>query len=339
MTKHLICDAVLTCAVVALPNLSAQTPVLEKIGTMPVEGVAGEFDHFAIDLAHQRLYLAAEDHKTVEVFDLKAKKHVGSIALFGRPHGLVFPPGSSNLIVADGNDGAVKFVDPDGPRVLSLIKTQLRADSVVFDPASNTMFVANGGQVAKLDYSFVTGINVSSVERVSEIKLDSKVLEAMAVENGSSRLFINEMDKNDVKVIDRLKNEILATWPLPAEQPSAMAIDQTNHRLFVACRKPGRLVVLNTQSGKSVTDLPSIGHADDAFYDTVSKRIYVSGGDGAISVYRQLGPDRYEMDANVETGPGAKTSLFVPELKEFFVALPSAGSRPAQVLIFSSQAT
>jgi DNA-binding beta-propeller fold protein YncE len=334
--KHLVCGAVLTCALAGLLQLPAQAPGLKKIGTIPVEGVAGEFDHFAIDLAHQRLYLAAEDHKTVEVFDLATKKHVGSIALFGRPHGLVFPPGSSNLIVADGNDGAVKFIDLDGPKVSSQIKTELRADSVIFDPASLIMFVTNGGQVAKLDYSFVTAVNTASGERITDTKLDSKILEAMAVEKGSSRLFVNEMDKNEVKVIDWVKNAILATWPLPAEQPSAMALDQVNHRLFVACRKPGRLVVLDTQLGKAVTDLPCIGHADDAFYDAASSRIYVSGGDGAVSVYRQRNPDRYDVEASVETGPGAKTSLFVPELKELFVALPASQSRPAEVLIFST---
>ena len=110
---------------------------------MQVEGVAGEFDHFAIDLAHRRLYLAAEDQKTVEVFDLTAKKHIGSISLFARPHGLVFFPKSSRLIVADGGDGTVKFIDMETRKISSQIKTALRADSVAFDPASDTevMFV------------------------------------------------------------------------------------------------------------------------------------------------------------------------------------------------------
>lgn len=335
--KLLVRSAILTCALVSLQELPAQTPALQKIGSMPVEGVAGEFDHLAIDLVRHRLYIAAEDQKTVEVFDLTARKHVASISLFSRPHGLVFLPGSSRLIVADGGDGTLKFIDTDIPKISSRINTELRADSITFDSSSQTVFVANGGLVAKLDYSFVTGVNTSSAERISEIKLDSKILEAMAVENGSSRLFVNEMDKNDIKVIDRLKSEILATWPLPAGQPSAMALDQANHRLFVACRKPGRLVVLDTQSGRPMTDLPCVGHADDAFYDAASRRIYVSGGDGAVSVYRQRGPDRYDVEANVETGPGAKTSLFVPQLKELFVAIPATPSHAAEVLIFSTR--
>jgi DNA-binding beta-propeller fold protein YncE len=334
--KTLTYYCALTCALYCAQQLPGQTPVLQKTGTMLVEGVAGEFDHFAIDLAHQRLYLAAEDQKTVEVFNLTAKKHISTISLFKRPHGLVFSSKSSQLIVADGGDGTVKFIDTETPKISSQIKTALRADAVAFDPASQTLFVANGGLVAKLDYSFVTAVNASSAERTGEIKLDSKILEAMAIEKGSSRLFINRMDKNDVMAIDRLKNEVLGTWPLPAEQPSAMALDEANHRLFVACRKPGRLVVLDTHTGKAVTDLPCIGHADDVFYDSAAKKIYVSGGDGAVSVYQQRGPDQYVLQGNVETGPGAKTSLLVPELKQLFVAVPATSSRPGEVLIFST---
>ncbi|MCU1260985.1 MAG: Pyrrolo-quinoline quinone beta-propeller repeat-containing protein [Bryobacterales bacterium] len=326
----------LTYILFCVQQLPAEMPVLQKTGAMLVEGVAGEFDHLAIDLARQRLYVAAEDQKTVEVFDLTAQKHIGTISLFKRPHGLVFSPTSSQLIVADGGDGTVKFVDTEAPKISSQIKTALRADSVAFDPASQTLFVANGGLVAKLDYSFVTAVNTSSAERTGEIKLDSKILEAMAIEKGSSRLFINRMDKNDVMVIDRLKNEVLGIWPLPVEQPSAMALDEANHRLFIACRKPGRLVVLNTHTGKAVTDLPCIGHADDAFYDSAAKKIYVSGGEGAVSVYQQRGPDQYVLQGNVETGLGAKTSLLVPELNRLFVAVPATSSRPGEVLIFST---
>lgn len=314
----------------------AQTPLLQKVGAISVEGVKGEFDHFAIDLVHHRLYLAAEDQKTVEVLDLTTQKQIDSIKLFQRPHGLIFLPKTSTLIVADGGDGTIKFIDTDGPKVSSQIKTALRADSVAFDPASQTAFVANGGLVAKMDYSLVTAVDAAHAELLGEIKVDSKILEAMAVEEGSSRLFINLMDKNGVTVIDRVKRQILESWPLTAGRPSAMAIDQLHHRLFIACRKPGTLMVLDTKSGKTIVDLPCIGHADDAHYDPVSQRIYVSGGEGAVSVYQQRSPDEYTLQGNIETGPGAKTSLFVPELNRLFVAVPATPSHPGQVLIFST---
>src|SRR5262245_12639724 len=90
--KLMVRGAILTWALASLRELPAQTPALQKVGSMPVEGVAGEFDHLATDLVRHRLYLSAEDQKTVEVFDLTAQKHVASISLFSRPHGLVFLP-------------------------------------------------------------------------------------------------------------------------------------------------------------------------------------------------------------------------------------------------------
>ena len=137
-------------------------------------------------------------------------------------------------------------------------------------------------------------------------------------------------------MIDRKKMQILSDWPLTAGLPAALAIDEEQQRLFVACRRPGRLLVLDTKSGKEVASLPCTGHADDAFYDATKKRIYVSGGEDGISVYQQDDADHYRLLENITTGPEAKTSLLVPELKQLFVAAPASGSRPTTVLVFST---
>lgn len=319
------------------PGLS-QTPALRLKGVIAVPGVKGEFDHFAIDLVGQRLYLAAEDQKTVEVLDVSSSKHIGSIGLFERPHGLVFVPESSRLMVSDGGDGSGKFVDVDGPKISAAVKTALRADSVVYDRQAQIIFVANGGLVAKMDYSLVTAISPQQERSVGELRIDSMILEAMAVEQSGARLFVNLMDRNAVAVIDRAKRELITTWPLSAAgEPSAMALDESQHRLFVGCRKPGTLAVLDTDSGKTVASLPSIGHADDVYYDPAHKRIYVSGGEGAVSVYQQISPNDYQRLPDVPTGAGGKTSLFVPELHELFVAIPAGSDSSAKVMIFNTE--
>jgi DNA-binding beta-propeller fold protein YncE len=335
--QSLLFKVLLVSVAVLAPTVGAQTPALRLANVIAFEGVKGEFDHLAIDLARNRLYLAAEDQKTVEVLDLATSKHIASIRLFARPHGLVFLPGSSTLIVADGGDGTAKFVDVDGPKVSNSVKTALRADSVAYDAGARTVFVANGGVVAKMDYSLLTAISANQARSLGELRIDSKILEALAVEKSGTRLFLNLMDKNQVDVIDKTKRELLTSWPLSdAEQPSAMALDEAQQRLFVGCRKPARLLVLDTTSGKTVASLPSIGHADDAFYDESRKRIYVSGGEGAVSIYQQRGPDEYEQLPNVATGAGAKTSLFVPELKKLFVAVPAGSDGRSQVMIFDT---
>ncbi|HKE21707.1 MAG TPA: YncE family protein [Bryobacteraceae bacterium] len=306
---------------------------LEKV--ISIDNVKGEFDHLAIDLAAKRLYIAAEDQQTVEVLDVGVGKHLDSIRLFARPHGLVFLPQTSQLFVADGNDASGKFVDLDGPKVVTAVKTALRADSVAFDPATQTIFVANGGRVAKMNHSLVTAINALRREKTGETSIDSQVLEALAVESSSKRLYVNLMDQGAVAVVDRTAMNLMETWVLDgAAENSAMALDEAAHRLYVACRRPPALVVLDTRTGKTVAHLPCVDHADDAYFDSEKKRIYVSGGEGAISVYRTGEKQLPSKITDVRTAPGAKTSLFVPQWNELFVAVPAGADGHARLLIF-----
>jgi DNA-binding beta-propeller fold protein YncE len=306
---------------------------LEKV--ISFDNVKGEFDHLAIDLATKRLYVAAEDQQTVEVFDVGAAKHINSIRLFARPHGLVFLPQSSQLFVADGNDASGKFVDLNGPKVVSTVKTALRADSVAFDSATQTIFVANGGRVAKMSHSLVTAISASQREKTGELSIDSEVLEALAVESTSKRLYVNLMDQGAVAVVDRTAMKLIETWVLEgAAENSAMAVDEAARRLYVACRRPPALIVLDTRTGKTVAHLPCVDHADDAYFDSERKRIYVSGGEGAVSVYQTGEKQVPSKIADVRTAPGAKTSLFVPQSSELFVAAPAGADGHARLLIF-----
>ena len=201
MSIHQVTQIALVAgALVLRTGQCAESQPLTQMTAMPMEDLKGGFDHFAIDLDRHRLYLAAEDQKTVEVFDLTARKHVSSISFFSRPQGLVFLPDPSMLVVADGGDGSCKFVDvsSDTPKLVSTIRTALRADSVTFDRAAQTMFVTNGGMVAKMEYSLVTAISTAKKEAIGEVKIESKILEAIAVEKNSSRLFVDLMDKNSV---------------------------------------------------------------------------------------------------------------------------------------------
>ena len=111
-----------------------------------------------------------------------------------------------------------------------------------------------------------------------------------------------------------------------------MALDEANHRLFIACRT-STMVVMDTESGKEIAALPITKGVDDAVYDAASKRIYTSA-DGNVDVYQQSSPDEYKLLAQIPTGPLARTARLVPELKRYFVALPQHGTDPAKILVF-----
>ena len=115
----------------------------------------------------------------------------------------------------------------------------------------------------------------------------------------------------------------------------AMALDEANHRLFVVSRAPARLVVMDTATGKVVQKLAAVGDCDDIFWDAARKRMYATGGDGAISVFEQQDPDHYRETARIPTVKGARTSFFSPDLGRLFVAVRRQGSTPAAIQVFS----
>jgi hypothetical protein len=114
-----------------------------------------------------------------------------------------------------------------------------------------------------------------------------------------------------------------------------MTLNEGDHRLSVVYRKPARLVVFDTETVKVVAALPSVNRADAMAYDSANKMIYVSGDDGFIGIYSQKDPDHYEHVANVASGPAAKVSICVPELKRLYVASSAKGTEPAKILIYN----
>jgi DNA-binding beta-propeller fold protein YncE len=161
------------------------------------------------------------------------------------------------------------------------------------------------------------------------LRFASNHVEALALESSSSRLFINLTDKHAVAVVDRKAMKEIARWPIGSQADnSPMAYDEPHHRLLIVCRKPGTLLVMDSDTGKIVASLPAAERSDDIAYDAANGRIYVPGGEGNISVFQQKSADEYELLAKVKSEPGAKTCLLVPSLSRFFVAV-SPGDRKA----------
>jgi hypothetical protein len=143
-------------------------------------------------------------------------------------------------------------------------------------------------------------------------------------------MFVVLGDTAQVQVVDREKRAIIATWEITGgTAPHTVAIDTVHHRLFVGARvkpghifKPGKMVVMDTQTGKVVAALDTEGGADEIQYDAASQRIYFTGTTGHVDVFKQVDADNYQHLGKLVTAADAKTSLLVPELKRFYVAVP-----------------
>ena len=323
-------------AQMGLRTAGTTPPPLTLVQTVPLPGITGDFDHFAVDLKGKRLFLAGEDHKTVEVIDIEKGLRLRSLTGFGTPHSILYLPDKDQLYVTDGADGTLKILRGDDYQVVGSIKLVEGADSIGYDRKAGRLFVVTGGKDVPLDHSFLSQVDLSANKSASEIRFESNHVEAMALEQAGPRLFINVTDKNEVAVVDRDAMKVNARWKVGiAAENSPIALDEASKRLIVVCRKPATLVVMNSEDGSVVASYPAAARADDVVYDRRNHRVYVPGGEGYISVFSQQDPDHYALLAKVPTTIGAKTALLVPELNKLFVAVsPGETKAEAKVLVF-----
>lgn len=326
--------ALLACSVSA-PRATAATAPLRLIRTVPLPGVQGDFDHFAIDLEHNRLFLATEDHATLEVFNLHTGAHLASIAGFGMPHSAVYLPATNHLLVVDSGPGAVKVLDATTYKVLKVIPAVPQADAMTYDPSEHLMYVTGGGDDAHLDYSLIGVIDTRREVKVGEVRIPSTNIESLAITPGSPLLYVNIRDRHAIGIVDRHTLRLVNTWTLATiRQNTPLMLDAPDQRLFVGGRGPGVFAVLDAHDGHVVASLPAPDGVDDMSWDTKSGRIYFPCMDGHLAVFRQLDADHYEALGTVPTGYRAKTGVLVPEVGHYYVAVSAKGKTLARLLVF-----
>jgi hypothetical protein len=162
--------------------------------------------------------------------------------------------------------------------------------------------------------------------------------ESFQLEQSGPRIFVNVSTANHIAVVHRESRAMITTWPLlGAHNNFPIALDYAYQRLFVGFRKPAKLFVFDTASGHPLASLEGVGDADDVFYDAARRRIYVSCGEGVLSVFAQSDADHYTPIAKIPTAPGARTSLFVPDFHRLYLAVPHRGTQTAEIHVYEAQ--
>jgi DNA-binding beta-propeller fold protein YncE len=303
---------------------------LKLLHTTPLPGFHGDLDHSLVDLKGGRLFVTAEVHKTVEVFDLKTGDRLHSITGFVTPHALAFRPEKNRLFVADGGSpGTVKLVDGQTYQIIDTITLPPGVDSAEYNAVTKEFYVESRGPDPKADTHTVSIIDTDNFKHTGDIVLPGKRSEAMVFDRAGKTMYINLT--NEVGVVDLPSRRLTATWPVPnAHVQNSMALDEPNHRLFIATRNPPTLFVYDTEAGKVVASYPCVGVNDDMTFDAKRKRIYITG-DGATSVFEQRDADHYEHLTDIPTGYRAKTSLYVPELSRLYINVSGGDKADAPV--------
>jgi DNA-binding beta-propeller fold protein YncE len=285
---------------------------LEK--TIPLEKVKGRIDHLAVDVGGQRLFVAALGNDTVEVVDLKSGKRIQSLSGFAEPQGIAYVPEFNKLFVANGSDGTVRILDGQSFKSIDTVPVGDDADNVRYNEKAKQIYVGYGeGGLAVIDARGNT--------MVADIKLPAHP-ESFRLETNGSRIFVNLPGADEIAVVDRDKRMVVETWPLKeAKANFPMVLDEANHRLFVGCRRPARMLTIDTSSGKVVGNVEISGDTDDLFYDAKRQRVCVSCGAGYVDVIEEAGASPGKLREHISTVGGARTSFFSPELDEFYLAV------------------
>src|SRR5216684_4175632 len=318
----------------AIPARCQDAPPLKLAQTLTLPAdIKGNFDHFGVDLKGNRLFATPEGYMAVLVFELKTGKPLHTITGIGKPHAVLYREDLDRIYVTDGDAGDMKIFDGKTYALLSSVKLLEDADSIGYDPKTKYLYIDNGGGDVHQTYSMLSVVDTSAGKKLADIKVDGDTLEAMALDKSTPRIFLNNKARSQVDVIDRQTRTLITSWPITkAKTNVAMAYDEANHRLFVACRGGG-IVVLDTQSGKEITVLPITKGVDDLVFDPGKKRLYASC-DGNVDVYEQSDADTYKSLGEVATGALARTALLVPQLNRYFVAVPQHGASSAEIQVF-----
>ena len=343
----------------AQQSTSQQLPMMHMAGilrlaeTIPLPG-DGYMDHLAADVKGQRLFISGEAAKSLITVDLRAGKVIHETkGLSAMPKKPVYLP-ESNEVWVTLTDSSVVAISGATYEVTKTVQLSgygdpnRGADNAAYDPSTHLIYAGvevfedfggsgeHGATNASIDI-----VDTKTAKLVGSIRLPGGDPAGITIDPSGKRLYVTMGDivegDSHVAVIDLEKRAVVAQWPITGGPvPHTAGLDAAHHRLFVGSRtkahtgniggghqhEPGKLVVMDTETGKVVQVLDSVGGADDLQYDALTSRIYFVGTTGTVAVFKEIDPDHFELVGKVPTGAIAKTGLWGPELKRFYSAVP-----------------
>lgn len=317
-------------AVMAHRATRAESPApLRQVAAIPLPHVKGRIDHLAFDSARQRLFVAALGNNTVEVLDTAGSSHLKSLSGFREPQGIAVVADLGAVAVANGDSGTLQLIDGGTFGTRWTIEVGGDADNVRYDAASKRVYVAAVGGLYAVDP--VAG------KVVGRVPIDGHP-ESFQLEAGGTRVFANlpGMLSSQVVAGDRKSMTVTARWPTQGCGGNyPMALDESSSRLFIGCRRPARLAIVDATSGSFVGSSEIVGDTDDLFFDATRQRVYVIGGDGFVDVFRR-DADRVQRVGRISTRGGARTGLWVGAQSRLYVAVPARGGESAEIRVFEA---
>jgi len=316
--RRLLATAILGASALLTTLAGAADSGYHVINTYKLGGEGG-WDYLTMDSASRRLYISRATH--VIVIDADSGKQVGDIADTPGVHGIALAPELGRGFVSAGREGTVVIFDINTLKTISKVKAGENPDAILYDPASKRVFAFNGRS------HDATAIDAAEGKVLGTIALEGKP--EFAASDRKGMIFVNIEDKSQIDAIDPTKLEVKARWPLaPCEEPSGLAIDAKNHRLFAGCDNK-MMAVVDTDSGKVVAT-PAIGEGVDAnAFDPGTSLAFASCGEGVLTVVKEEASNKFTVVENAKTQQGARTMALDEKTHNVYVVTANFGPPPA----------
>jgi YVTN family beta-propeller protein len=270
-------------------------------------GGEGFWDYLAFDSPTRRLFISRQSK--VIVLDVDSEKVLGEIPDTTGVHGIALA--QSNGFTSNGGAGTISIFDLKSLQVIGHAQAGMNPDAIVYDPASKRVFAMNGrsGDVTAIDA--VTGSVVGTIAVGGKLEF--------AVADGAGHIYVNVENKGEEVQIDSKNLVVMAHWPLdPCKDPSGLAIDVKNRRLFAGCGNK-MMAVIDADSGKVIATPPIGAGVDSDQFDPGTRFAFASCGAGVLTVVHEDSPDKFSVVEDVPTQQGARTMALDPKTHEVYL--------------------
>jgi DNA-binding beta-propeller fold protein YncE len=281
-------------------------------------GGDGGWDLLTVDSQAHRLYIPRSSH--ILVVDTDSCKVIGDIPNTPGVHGVAVVPDLGRGFSSNGGDTTATIFDLKELKPVGKVRTGIRPDAIVYDPASRRVFAMNAGS------DDATAIDAAHGTVAGTVALPGRP--ELAVVDGKGRLFVNLEDSAAVAVVDTRSLKTIAHWSLaPGTGPTGLALDREHQLLFAACDNQ-LMVVMSAADGHVVTTLPIGKGVDGAAFDPGKGLAFSSNGEGNLTVVKEDAPDRFRVLETVPTQAGARTLALDERTHRVFLVSADFGPAP-----------
>jgi DNA-binding beta-propeller fold protein YncE len=283
-------------------------------------GGEGGWDYLSVDSKNQVLYVSHSSQ--VEVLKLKTHERIGAVSNLQGVHGVIAVASAGRGITTNGRSNSATIFDLKTLKPIVEISTGKNPDALLYDDFSKRVFIFNHSDVT------ATAVDIENGKVVGTIDLGGTAIEAGA-SDGQGNIFVNLEESSEIVSFDSKTLAVKNKWSLsPCEEPTGLAIDKKNNRLFSVCHS-GVMMILDTKTGGIISQVPIGKRVDGVVFDPKLKMAFSSNGEGTITVVQEISANEFKVLETITTSPGARTIALDPQTHHIFVSTAQLGEVPA----------